>query len=53
MGKTNTEQLGSTHLERALKDYNGQTYWLSLNIKSLFNLNDTYFPEWLSFSLWL
>ena len=46
--KYNTEQLGSTHLERVLKDYNGQTYWLSLNIKSLFNLEDKNFPEWLN-----
>ena len=32
----NPEQLGSTYLERLLKDYNGQTYWITFNIKSLF-----------------
>ena len=29
----NPEQLGGNHLQRILKDYNGQTYWLSFNIK--------------------
>lgn len=28
--------LGSTFPERVLKDYNAQTYWLSVNLKSLF-----------------
>lgn len=41
--------LGSTPLERAFKDYNGQTYWLSLNIAS-FLKNGTTFPEWLDAS---
>lgn len=47
----NPEQLGSNHLERALKDYNGQTYWLTLNIKSLFQIENPYFPSWLSLAL--
>ena len=47
----NPAQLGSNHLERALKDYNGQTYWLSFNLKSLFQIKDKDFPNWLSFSL--
>lgn len=42
----NPEQLGARHLERALKDYNGQTYWISLNIKSLFNIDNKNFPKW-------
>ncbi len=45
----NPSQLGSNHLERALKDYNGQTYWMSFNVKSF--LQQEYIPEWLSFSL--
>jgi len=49
--KMNPEQLGSNHLERALKDYNGQTYWLTFNIKSLFNIQNDNFPNWLSFAL--
>ena len=47
----NPEQLGSNHMERALKDYNGQTYWLSLNMKSLLNIQSGDFPEWLNLSL--
>lgn len=37
--KENPEQLGGNHLERALKDYNGQTYWMSFNLKSLMILS--------------
>ena len=44
----NTEQLGENHLQRALKDYNGQTYWLSFNLKSLFDIQTTNFPKWLN-----
>ena len=44
----NTEQLGENHLQRALKDYNGQTYWLSFNLKSLFDIRTTNFPKWLN-----
>ena len=44
----NTEQLGKNHMQRALKDYNGQTYWLSFNLKSLFDIQITNFPHWLN-----
>ena len=47
----NPSQLGSGSIERALKDYNGQTYWLSFNIKSLFNISSSDFPSYLSLSL--
>ena len=40
---------GKTEIERFIKDYNAQTYWLSANIKSFFP--DTKLPRWLSFSL--
>jgi hypothetical protein len=46
----NTEQLGSNHLERVLKDYNGQTYWLSFNLKSLIQIESVNFPNWLNLS---
>ena len=39
--------LGDTELQRALKDYNGQTYWLSFNIKS-FIKKDSSIPDWLN-----
>ena len=45
---TNPEQLGANHLQRTLKDYNGQTYWLSFNLKSLFDIRTTNFPQWLN-----
>ena len=47
----NPKQLGENHLQRALKDYNGQTYWLSFNMKSLFQIDNENFPNWLSLSL--
>ena len=46
----NPEQLGKNHLQRTLKDYNGQTYWMSLNLKSLLKIQNKDFPAWLSLS---
>jgi hypothetical protein len=43
----NPDQLGSTILQQMVKDYNGQTYWLSANISSL-GLQQTRFPKWLN-----
>jgi len=44
------EELGKSFISRILKDYNGQTYWLSFNIKSFLPAaND--FPSWLNLSL--
>lgn len=40
--------LGSTPMERYLKDYNGQTYWFSVSPKTL--LPKVSFPNWLLFS---
>ena len=40
------ERLGENFLEQALKDYNGQTYWLSANIHSFFK--KTKVPKWLN-----
>ena len=42
--------LGSSFMERMLKDYNGQTYWLSGNIYS-FLPKESRFPKWLNISL--
>jgi uncharacterized protein YfiM (DUF2279 family) len=39
--------LGNTFLENSLKDYNGQTYWLSFNISS-FRITEHKFPGWLN-----
>lgn len=43
------EVLGSTNTERLLKDYNGQTYWLSFSPGRF--LKNSNFPKWLCFSL--
>ncbi len=42
--------LGNSWNERLLKDYNGQTYWLSVNIKS-FAGSDSVVPSWLNIAL--
>ncbi len=42
------EILGSTFAEQLLKDYNGQTYWLSFSPGTM---GDNKFPKWLCFSL--
>jgi hypothetical protein len=40
---------GKTEIERFIKDYNAQTYWLSANIHSFFP--DSKLPRWLSVSV--
>jgi uncharacterized protein YfiM (DUF2279 family) len=40
---------GKSDPERFLKDYNGQTYWLSTNIKSFFPTSK--FPAWLNIAV--
>jgi Predicted periplasmic lipoprotein (DUF2279) len=42
-------ELGSNFFPRMLKDYNGQTYWLSFNISSFLPVNSG-FPYWLNMS---
>ena len=42
--------LGDGLNERMLKDYNGQSYWLSVNIHSFLS-EDTKFPPWLNVAL--
>lgn len=46
----NPELLGKNHLQRALKDYNGQTFWLSANISSFLN-KESKFPKWINVSV--
>ncbi|QIJ87815.1 hypothetical protein C7H62_0005 [Mesoflavibacter sp. HG96] len=42
----NPNKLGSSFTEQLLKDYNGQTYWLSINLYSFFNSSKI--PKWLN-----
>ena len=46
----NSNILGTSLPERMVKDYNGQTYWLSANIRS-FLPDDSNFPGWLNLAL--
>ncbi len=41
--------LGNSNLERLIKDYNGQTYWISCNVKSF--LPKRKWPDWLNFAV--
>jgi hypothetical protein len=43
-------ELGSNFFSRMIKDYNGQTYWLSFNVASFLPINSG-FPNWLNLSL--
>lgn len=43
------QELGSNAAQSMLKDYNGQTYWLSFNIGSFISSKSD-FPKWLNFS---
>ncbi len=47
--KYNSKLLGNSLPENILKDYNGLTYWLSINPKSF--LKTSFFPQWISLSL--
>ena len=47
--KYRPEVLGATSMERILKDYNGQTYWLSISPGKFMKNNS--FPDWLCFSI--
>ena len=49
LNKRADQLFGSTEIERFIKDYNAQTYWLSANMKSFFP--NTKLPRWLSLSV--
>ncbi len=44
-------QLGASWNERWLKDYNGQTYWFSVNINSFLKNKDSKIPNWFNLAL--
>jgi len=43
------DKLGDGFLEQVLKDYNGQTYWLNINLHSFFK--ESNIPKWLDLSV--
>lgn len=45
----NPKLLGKNTLQQSLKDYNGQTYWLSMNLNSITNIEQT--PKWLNLAV--
>ncbi|GAB1858466.1 DUF2279 domain-containing protein [Flavobacteriaceae bacterium MHTCC 0001] len=47
--KLNPEKLGGSLSEQILKDYNGQTYWLSFNLHSFFK--GSKIPKWLNVAI--
>ncbi len=49
LNQRSDELFGKSSPERFLKDYNGQTYWASVNLKSFFPKSNL--PPWLSLSL--
>lgn len=46
LNERSDDLFGSSHIERMLKDYNGQTYWLSANLRSFFPQSNI--PKWLN-----
>jgi hypothetical protein len=47
--KYRPDVLGHSFAEQLLKDYNGQTYWLSANLHSFFK--DSKIPQWLNLAV--
>lgn len=47
--KIRPDKLGTSFNEQVLKDYNGQTYWLSANIHSFFKSKNI--PKWLNMAV--
>jgi hypothetical protein len=48
--KYNSNLLGKNLQQKLVKDYNWQTYWLSVNLYSFMN-HQTKFPKWLNLAL--
>ena len=49
LNQRSNKLFGNSLAERMLKDYNGQTYWASANLKSFFK--NSRLPDWLSVSV--
>lgn len=45
------EVLGSSVVERLLKDYNGQSYWLSINAAAWFKKKPDWLPGWVNLAI--
>ena len=51
LASLNSNLLGKNTGQRILKDYNGQTYWLSFNIHSFLKNKESCFPRWLNLAI--
>ena len=49
LNERSDDLFGSSKVERMLKDYNGQTYWLSANLRSFFQGSNI--PRWLNVAI--
>lgn len=49
LNKRSDELFGKSTAERFFKDYNGQTYWLSTNVRSFFP--ESNWPKWLNIAV--
>ncbi|MCF6222225.1 MAG: YfiM family protein [Flavobacteriaceae bacterium] len=47
--QNNPDKLGENTLQQILKDYNGQTYWFSVNLWSFFK--ESNIPKWLNIAI--
>ncbi|OWY24078.1 DUF2279 domain-containing protein [Sphingobacteriales bacterium UPWRP_1] len=45
------ELYGTSFQELLLKDYNGQSYWLSVNPRAFMGKRQTHFPKWLNIAV--
>ncbi len=50
LSKRTTDLFGTSFAQHIIKDYNGQTYWLSVNPSSFCKNSNSKFPKWLSIS---
>ena len=51
MSYENEELFGDNFFQRTFKDYNGQTYWISMNVNSMLKTNNFQFPNWLNLAV--
>jgi hypothetical protein len=48
ISNSNTDLFGDSFIQKTLKDYNGQNYWLTFNINNVFKTDFKLFPSWLN-----
>jgi hypothetical protein len=51
LASLNPNLLGKNSVQQILKDYNGQTYWMSFNIHSFLKNKESCFPRWLNLAI--